>query len=207
MKAFNILHCGVGGQGVVMMANIIGLACARSGLKVNSGELHGLSQRSGSVIAHQRIGQDVYSPLIPYGEADVVMALEPMEALRYAYFLKNDGSVITNTNIIHPPIETQRLALKQIPAYVEYPAIIKTLEDAGFKVLEIDALALASQAGNPQAENVVLVGAISGSEGFPVPKEQMISAVRSSVPEKALEANLRAFDLGYSSVARLLQKI
>jgi indolepyruvate ferredoxin oxidoreductase beta subunit len=205
MKAFNILHCGVGGQGVVMMANIIGLACARSGLKVNSGELHGLSQRSGSVIAHQRIGEDVYSPLIPYGEADVVLSLEPMEALRYAYFLKDGGSVITNKNLIHPPIETQMLALKQIPSYVEYPAIIKTLVDAGFKVLEIDALAKASQAGNPQAENVVLVGAISSMEGFPVTKEEMISSVKSSVPEKAIDANLRAFELGYMS--RAVQKI
>ena len=205
MKAFNILHCGVGGQGVVMMANIIGLACGRSGLKVNSGELHGLSQRSGSVIAHQRIGEDVYSPLIPYGEADVILALEPMEALRYAYFLKDGGSVITNTNVIHPPIETQRLALKQIPAYIDYPAIIGALESAGIKVLGIDALAMARDAGNAQAENVVLVGALSSMKGFPVTKEEMVRSVKSSVPEKALEANLKAFELGYTSRAQ--QKI
>ena len=129
--SFNMIDCGVGGQGVVLMANIVGEACVKAGLRVISGELHGLSQRNGSVVAHQRIGEKAISPLVPYGEADVILALEPMEALRYLPFLKPGGLVITNSNIIHPPMETQRLARGEQDSYVQYKDVLDRIGSSG----------------------------------------------------------------------------
>ncbi|MGA1872076.1 MAG: indolepyruvate ferredoxin oxidoreductase subunit beta [Thermoplasmatota archaeon] len=197
--SFNMIDCGVGGQGVVLMANIVGEGCIKAGLRVISGELHGLSQRNGSVIAHQRIGETAISPLVPFGEADVILALEPMEALRYLHFLRPGGLVITNTNIIHPPTETQMLARKEKDAYVKYGDIIERIGSAGARIVEIDALDLAKEAGNPQTENVVMVGALAAVPDFPVGKEEMLEAVRENVPKKALDVNIRAFKLGYSA--------
>ncbi|MGA1793826.1 MAG: indolepyruvate ferredoxin oxidoreductase subunit beta [Thermoplasmatota archaeon] len=197
--SFNMIDCGVGGQGVVLMANIVGEACVRAGLRVISGELHGLSQRNGSVIAHQRIGETAISPLVPYGEADVILALEPMEALRYLYFLKPGGLVITNTNMIHPPTETQMLAKKKKERYVRYNEVIERIRSAGARTVEVNALDLAKDAGNPQTENVVMVGALAAVPDFPVGKEHMLEAVKDNVPSKALEVNIKAFELGFSS--------
>ena len=199
-NSFNMIDCGVGGQGVVLMANIVGDACIRAGLMVISGELHGLSQRSGSVIAHQRIGEHAVSPLVPYGEGDVILALEPMEALRYLYFLKPGGVVITNTNVIHPPIETQMLAKKEIEGYITYEQIMNKIKEGGARVFEIDALDLARRAGNAQTENVVLVGALAASPSFPVEKVHMLEAVKANVPPKAVDVNIKAFELGYNAL-------
>jgi indolepyruvate ferredoxin oxidoreductase beta subunit len=197
---FNMIDCGVGGQGVVLMANIVGEACARSGLNVVSGELHGLSQRGGSVIAHQRIGKDVMSPLVPYGQADVILSLEPMEALRYISFLKKGGLIITNTRMDHPPLETQLLARKEIDSYVTYEEVMERIRSSGARVVEIDAMDLAKKAGNPQTVNVVMVGALSASPDFPVDKDAMLEAVKENVPGKALDVNIEAFELGFGSI-------
>jgi indolepyruvate ferredoxin oxidoreductase beta subunit len=194
-----MIDCGVGGQGVVLMANIVGEACVGAGLRVISGELHGLSQRNGSVVAHQRIGEKAISPLVPYGEADVILALEPMEALRYLPFLKPGGMVITNSNIIHPPMETQRLAKGEQDSYVTYDDVMERIRSSGASIVEIDALNLANEAGNPQTENVVMVGALAASPAFPVDKDHMLVAVKETVPKKALEVNIKAFEMGYSS--------
>lgn len=197
---FNMIDCGVGGQGVVLMANIVGEACARSGLNVVSGELHGLSQRGGSVIAHQRIGNDVMSPLVPFGEADVILSLEPMEALRYISFLKEGGMVITNTKMDHPPLETQQVAKGEKRSYVTYEEVLERIRSTGAKVVEIDAMVLARKAGNPQTVNVVMVGALAASPNFPVGKEHMLEAVKDNVPKKALDVNIKAFEMGFDSL-------
>ncbi|MCO6040708.1 indolepyruvate ferredoxin oxidoreductase subunit beta [Thermococcus alcaliphilus] len=199
----NVIYCGVGGQGIVLMSNIVGEACARKGIHVVSGELHGLSQRSGSVIVHQRIDEGL-SPLIPYGEADVILALEPMEALRYIYFLKPGGVVITNTRLIHHPYETENFVKGKIDKYVTYDEIIENIKRAGAKLYEIDALNLAEEAGTALAQNVVLVGALTALPDFPIDKETMLEAVKASVPEKAVEANVKAFELGYGAMKELL---
>jgi indolepyruvate ferredoxin oxidoreductase beta subunit len=194
-----MIDCGVGGQGVVLMANIVGEACVKAGLRVISGELHGLSQRNGSVVAHQRIGEKAISPLVPYGEADVILALEPMEALRYLPFLKPGGLVITNSNMIHPPMETQRLAKGEQDSYVQYKDVLDRIGSSGASIVEIDALDLANEAGNPQTENVVMVGALAASPAFPVGKDHMLEAVKETVPKKALDVNIQAFESGYSA--------
>ncbi|MDG6226174.1 MAG: indolepyruvate oxidoreductase subunit beta [Candidatus Thermoplasmatota archaeon] len=205
--AFNVLYCGVGGQGVVLMANIIGRACASEGIKVISGELHGLSQRSGSVHVHQRMGDDVRSPLIPYGECDVVLALEPIEALRYAYFLKRGGTVVTSTVVIHPPAETSMIVRGEKERYMEYEDVSSALVSSGMIVYGIDPLSIAMEAGEPQAENVVMVGALCALEGSPVSKKAVFSAVADSVPAKTKEVNLRAFDMGYLELSKRLRKL
>lgn len=194
---FNIISCGVGGQGVVLMTNVVGEACVHSDRNVISGEMHGLSQRSGSVFIHQRIGKDAISPLIPFGEADVILALEPMEALRYLYYLRPGGTVITNTNIVHPPNESSDLVHKKSDRYVTYDEVIGVIRGAGATIIEIDALSLAHDAGNALTENVVMVGALSALDGFPVEKDVMLNAVRSIVPPKAVATNERAFENGY----------
>ncbi|WP_297435160.1 indolepyruvate ferredoxin oxidoreductase subunit beta [Thermococcus sp.] len=199
----NVIYCGVGGQGIVLMSNIVGEACARKGIHVVSGELHGLSQRSGSVIVHQRIGEGI-SPLIPYGEADVILALEPMEALRYIYFLKPGGTVITNTRLIHHPYETEGFVKGRTDKYVTYDEIVGRIKESGAKLYEIDALKLAEEAGTTLAQNVVLVGALSALPEFPIDRETMLEAVKASVPEKALEENIKAFELGYEAMKALL---
>ncbi len=199
-EIFNMIDCGVGGQGVVLMANIVGEACARSGLNVVSGELHGLSQRGGSVIAHQRIGNNVLSPLVPFGEADVILSLEPMEALRYISFLKEGGMVITNTRMDHPPLETQQVAKGEKGSYVTYEEVLDRIRSTDARVVEIDAMDLAKKAGNPQTVNVVMVGALAASPNFPVGKEHMLEAVKDNVPKKALDVNIKAFELGFHSL-------
>ncbi|MFW9951482.1 MAG: 2-oxoacid:acceptor oxidoreductase family protein, partial [Candidatus Thorarchaeota archaeon] len=93
---YNVMTCGVGGQGLMLLSNIIGLACAESNLSIRTAETHGLAQRSGSIYTHIRIGNDVYSPLIPYGEADVLLGMEAIETLRYIEFLKPNGITILN---------------------------------------------------------------------------------------------------------------
>lgn len=196
---FNIIACGVGGQGVVLMCNAVGEACALAGQKVISGEMHGLAQRSGSVFIHQRIGERALSPLVPYGEADVILALEPMEALRYLYYLVPGGLVITNTNMVHPPGETNAMATKQADKYVEYDNVMASIRKAGARIIEIDALKLANQAGNALTENVVMVGALAASKGFPVAKASVLEGVKAIVPPKAVAVNQAAFESGFKT--------
>ena len=196
---YSITHCGVGGQGIILMAHIIGEACAIQGLPVVAAEDHGLSQRSGSVMVHQRLGLQAPSPLVPDGEGDMILALEPIEALRYFYYLKPGGRVITSTNIIHPNNESQSLVMKQKTKYIQYKDIIKRMKDAGASVVEIDALGLAKKAGSARTENVVLVGSLTASPCFPVENAAMMEAVKRLVPPKAIEVNLKAFELGFDA--------
>ncbi len=200
MRPFGIIACGVGGQGIVRMCNVIGEACATSGVAVRTGELHGLAQRSGSVVIHQRIGERSISPLIPYGEADVILALEPMEALRHVNFLKPGGTVITETTLQHPPGETADLATGVKERYVSYAEVIGALRSVA-KVVELDALAMANEAGNAMTVNIVLVGALTALEGFPLGPGAVLDAVRSTVPASAVEVNERAFALGRQTMA------
>ena len=196
-ETFNLIACGVGGQGVVLMSNVVGEAASLSGQHAISGEMHGLSQRSGSVFIHQRLGAKAISPLIPYGEADVILALEPMEALRYLYYLKPGGLVITNTNLIHPPNETEDLVQKRRKRYIKYEEVLGAIREAGATIIEIDALGLAHKAGNALTVNVVMVGALSAAPGFPLDREKMLEAVLSTVPPKAVTVNKQAFDNGF----------
>jgi indolepyruvate ferredoxin oxidoreductase beta subunit len=176
---------------------VVGDACTRSGVKVVVGAQHGLAQRSGSISAHVRIG-DAYSPLIPYGTADVIIAMDAMEALRYVEFLKQGGIVIMNSRIMHPPLETAPIIKnrQEKGMYVTLEQVKEQLGKVAEKVIAIDAEKVAVEAGNPRTENIVLLGAASTLGGFPVKIESLKESIGRVVPKNAVEANMKAFDLG-----------
>lgn len=195
---FSLMMAGVGGQGLVLLSSIIGTAGAIAGVRVVTGEQHGLSQRSGSIQVHLRIGPGVRSPLIPVGSADALLSLEALEALRYIEYLKDGGVAVFNRRVMHPVTETAEL-LKDRNKPVRYMGVeevVRRFETITPHVLTLDALALASRAGNPLTENVVLLGAMSVLEAFPIQPGPLREAVERMVPKRAVDVNLRALELG-----------
>jgi indolepyruvate ferredoxin oxidoreductase beta subunit len=196
---FDLVICGVGGQGIVLCSNIIGLGCAKADLEARTGELHGLSQRSGTLYIHMRIGKDKISPLIPYGDADAIVSLEAMEALRYIEYLKDDSVIILNKRVIHPPIEVAQLSKEKRTDFITFDEIKDKLSAVTKNVAPLSALDLAKEAGNILTENVVFIGALSALKAFPLKAEVLKESVAESVPKKALDVNLKAFELGYKA--------
>jgi len=194
--SYNIFLCGVGGQGLVLLTNVIGSACAKSGLKAVTGEMYGLSQRSGSVFVHLRIGENAYSPLIPYGSADLLLSLEAIEGLRYLEFLKKDGVVLLNNRIVHPPIETSKLVMDKAAKYVTIEEIVARLQTWTSHIALVNALDLAKLAGNAIAENSVFLGCLYAIKAFPVEEKAIIESISEAVPKKTVEQNIKAFQLG-----------
>jgi indolepyruvate ferredoxin oxidoreductase beta subunit len=204
----NIFLCGVGGQGLVLMTTVIGNACAKSNKKVITGEMYGLSQRSGAVSVHLRIGEDAFSPLIGYGEADILVALEAIEALRYIEYLKRDGVVLMNKRIMHPPIETSKIIAKKGAKYITVNDVVSKLKNWTPNISVIDALKLARESGNVYTENTVFLGCLSALEVFPVEENYLKESISEAVPKKTIEQNLKAFELGkenaYNSLCTLV---
>jgi len=204
----NIFLCGVGGQGLVLMTTVIGNACAKSGQKVVTGEMYGLSQRSGAVSVHLRIGEDAFSPLIGYGDADILVALEAIEALRYVEYLRRDGVVLMNKRIMHQPIETSKLIAAKGTKYITVENIVSKLKDWTPNIAAIDALKLARESGNVNTENTVFLGCLSALNVFPVEENFIRESISEAVPPKTVEQNLKAFDLGkenaYNSLCTLV---
>ena len=182
MKNTNIIIVGVGGQGILLTSKILGYLALDMGENVKVSEVHGMSQRGGSVITHVRIGQDVHSPLVDPGEADFVLSFEKLEALRAEYFLKKDGVLISNTQEILP--------MPVIMGNTQYPHIDPKQE----KAVLLDALKLAEDAGSARAVNIVLLGVLSRFMDWP--REKWESAIEACVPAKTLEINLKAFRAG-----------
>lgn len=185
----SIMIVGVGGQGTLLASRILGSALLDCGYDVKVSEVHGMSQRGGSVVTYVRCGEEVASPIIEKGEADIILAFEQLEAARWLSFLKPDGKIIVNTQTIDP--------MPVVIGTTEYPdGVIDAVKAAGADVQAIDALALAVEAGTAKAVNVVLIGAMAKS--MPLDKEIWIKALKESVPAKFLELNLKAFELGYN---------
>jgi len=208
MKNYDILLAGVGGQGLMLLSAVMGEACTRKGLGVVVGAQHGLSQRSGSISAHVRIGS-AHSPLIPYGSADLIIAMEAMEVLRYVEYLKDGGYVVMNSRIMHPVTETGMLVQRRrenLP-YVTLEQLIGNLGKVTSNIIAVEANRLAEESGNPRTENMVLLGVASGLEGFPLEEEALKEAISRNVPERTIEANLKAFDLGVKEARRLKQPL
>ena len=199
---YNIMTCGVGGQGLMLVSNIIGLTCAEFGFKIRTAETHGLAQRSGSTYTHIRVSSDetIYSPLIPYGEADVLLSLEAIEALRNIEFLKRDGIIVLNDYIWHPVQSTFERVKNPEIKYISTSEITSQLEKITNKIYIIKAIDLANEAGNPLTSNVVLLGALAKTNDFPITLEQLKKIIPQVVPEKAIDANLKALTLGYESI-------
>jgi indolepyruvate ferredoxin oxidoreductase beta subunit len=184
--SFDLLIVGVGGQGVILAASVIGEACIIEGREVKAAETHGMAQRGGSVECHMRIDGH-HGPLIPPGGADLLMAFELLEALRYRHYLKPGGFLVAN-RLIQVPTSVYMQKL-------ETPTIEGTLgEIADLDPCILDADEKAVTAGSPLTQNMVMVGA--GSAHIPLKVESLEEAIRRSVPEKTIEMNLRAFRLG-----------
>jgi len=197
--SLNIFICGVGGQGLVLLTTVIGNACAKSGTKVITGEMYGLSQRSGAVSVHLRIGEDVFSPLIPYGEADIILSLEAIETLRYLEYLKKDGIVLMNKRLMHPPMETSKIIIEKGSKYVTLEDVVSKLRDWTQNIAVVDALKLARESGNVRTENTVFLGCLSALEAFQVDENNIRESISEAVPKKTVKQNLKAFDLGKKS--------
>ncbi len=178
---------GVGGQGSLLASKLLGRLLLTQGYDIKVSEVHGMSQRGGSVVTYVRFGDKVYSPVIDKGEADFIVSFELLEAARWTQFLKPGGKIITNTQTINP--------MPVIIGAAEYPENLqKSMTDAGLSVDALDALSLAEQAGSAKAVNLVLMGRLSNYFDFTL--EQWDRAIEESVPEKFLELNKRAFRLG-----------
>lgn len=186
MKTTNIMIVGVGGQGTLLASKLLGNVLLSAGYDVKLSEVHGMSQRGGSVVTYVRYGDKVYSPIVDQGEADYILSFEILEAARWISYLKQGGKLITNTQKTWPmPVITGAAA---------YPDnIVEKLSDKT-DVLAVDALKLAEEAGSPKAVNVVLIGVLSRM--MDIPEEAWLRAIDEVVPAKFLELNKKAFALG-----------
>lgn len=183
----DIVLAGVGGQGILSIATILGAAALRENLYIKQAEVHGMSQRGGSVVTYVRYGEKVYSPIIDKGEADIVLSFELLEAARWAEYLKEGGVLLTNTQKVNP--------MPVITGAAEYPkALEKKLAALPIRLDAMDALGLALRAGSARAVNLVLLGRLS--RYFHFTDEQWQDAIEKSVPAKFLELNKKAFALG-----------
>ncbi|AET67242.1 2-oxoacid:ferredoxin oxidoreductase, gamma subunit [Desulfosporosinus orientis DSM 765] len=186
-KIINVLLVGVGGQGTILASKILTHVALAQGYEVKMSEIHGMAQRGGSVVTQVRIGEDVYSPVIEAGEADIIVAFEQLEAYRWAHFLKKDGVLIVNTQKIVP--------LTVLTGAQTYPtSILEDLKGRVERYLELDGLKLATEAGNAKATNVVLMGVLSKYMDFQ--EESWQNALTEKIPAKLLELNKKAFALG-----------
>ena len=187
METKSIKIVGVGGQGSLLASRIIGNVLLSQGYDVKVSEVHGMSQRGGSVVTYVKYGDKVYSPVIEKGEADIIVSFELLEAARWVSYLKKNGHLITSTQTLDP--------MPVITGNAEYPAdIAEKIEALGIDIIAADALSLAEKAGNAKASNVVLMGVIASKMSFD--ENVWKDAIRTCVPEKFLELNLKAFDLG-----------
>jgi len=185
----NIMIVGVGGQGTLLASRILGNVAIIAGFDVKVSEVHGMSQRGGSVVTYVKYGEKVHSPIIDKGDADLILAFEELEAYRALPYLKKTGKMITNTQKINP--------MPVITGAQEYPQdIIKKLSSK-IQLIAVDALSLAQEAGNIKAVNVVLIGLLAKS--MDVEKQVWIEVLKETVPPKFLEVNLKAFELGYNT--------
>ncbi|GAB6062786.1 indolepyruvate oxidoreductase subunit beta [Deferrisoma palaeochoriense] len=187
MKTVNLLLSGVGGQGVILASAVLSKAALLQGLDIKQSEVHGMSQRGGSVVSHVRIGEKVHSPLVAEGGCDILLGFEPLEALRFAHWVRRDGTIVYTPDRVNPSTVSAGLA--------EYPDDVEErLKAYPVKLVRVESAALAEKAGNRKAANVVLVGAASRFLDFP--EEVWRKAVEESVPPKVREVNLEAFRLG-----------
>ncbi len=183
----NIMIVGVGGQGTLLASRILGNTVVNEGYDVKVSEVHGMSQRGGSVVTYVKYDDKVYSPIIDRGEADIILAFELLEAYRALPYLKKGGKMIVNTQQIDP--------MPVITGAMKYPENIADKLSDKIDVVTVDALKYATEAGNAKAVNVVLIGLMA--KNTDIAYEKWVETIKSSTPEKFLESNLKAFELGY----------
>lgn len=184
----NIMIVGVGGQGTLLTSRILGGITVAAGFDVKLSEVHGMAQRGGSVVTYVRYGENVAEPIVEVGQADVLIAFERLEALRYAHYLKKDGVMIINDQRIDP--------MPVVTGLAKYPEnIIEELSEK-HKVISVDAMDEAIKMGNSRVFNVIILGIAAKNMDFP--KEQWIEVIKNTVPPKTIDINVAAFEHGYN---------
>ena len=183
----NIMIVGVCGQGTLLTSRILGGITVEAGYDVKLSEVHGMAQRGGSVVTYVRYGEKVAEPIVEEGQADVLIAFERLEALRYAHFLKKDGVIIVNDQRIDP--------MPVVTGVAKYPdGIIEKLSKK-YRVVSVDAMDEAIKMGNSRVFNVIILGIAAKNMDFP--KEQWIEVIKKTVPPKTIDINVAAFEKGY----------
>jgi indolepyruvate ferredoxin oxidoreductase beta subunit len=190
---YDVVICGVGGQGAILASDILGRAAVAEGIAVQAAETHGMAQRGGSVENHVRIGS-AYGSLIPKRSADLMIALEPAEAVRYAHLMKDGAVIIVNTEPVYPFTVTTGKA-----KYPDISQMLKALSQS-FDVKAINATDIAAKTGNSQAANVVMIGA--ASHYIPLQEKTFKDCIAVLVPPKYLEINLKSFEAGKKSIQK-----
>ena len=187
METRNIMIVGVGGQGSLLASKLLGQLFLQEGFDVKVSEVHGMSQRGGSVVTYVRYGSKVYSPVIDKGEADLIISFELLEAARWLPYLKKGGKIITNIQQIDP--------MPVVTGAMQYPDdLLKKMLDLGVDVDAVDGLTIAREAGSPKAVNVVLLGRLS--RYFDFGEDVWMRSLEAVVPSRFLEMNVKAFRLG-----------
>ena len=197
MKEFNVVLAGVGGQGTLLAAEILGTAAVKEELNVRVSEIHGMAQRGGAVVSHVRIGERVLAPTVLEGNADVILGFEPLETLRNLKFASEKTLVLMSTERIQPT----ELSAKML----KYPSLEEIERKMGRftkSLILVETAELARKAGNVLTENIVLIGALAATGKMPVKDSCVLEALRELVPSKHLGVNLKAFKLGYDCVKK-----
>lgn len=188
METKNIMIVGVGGQGTLLTSRILGGITRKAGFDVKISEVHGMAQRGGSVVTYVRYGDRVAEPIVEEGQADVLIAFERLEALRYAHFLKKDGVMIVNDLRMDPmPVS---IGAAQYPEH-----IIEHLKEK-YNVISLDAQAIAKELGNARVFNTIIIGVAAKRMDFA--KEDWLKVIEETVPQKTIEINTKAFEAGYA---------
>ncbi len=190
MKTTSIMIVGVGGQGSLLASRLLGTLLTEQGNDVKVSEVHGMSQRGGSVVTYVRYGDKVYSPIVSEGECDYIISFEKLEAARYASCLRKGGKIIVNTQEIDP--------MPVIIGAAAYPEnVLEEMKKQGFDIADFDALTPAMEAGSAKSVNIVLMGCFAACMGLP--REKWDSALEKVIKPKFLEMNRKAFDLGWKA--------
>lgn len=201
MKRTNLEIVGVGGQGILTSSQVIGKAALEKGMDVYMSEVHGMAQRGGVVWTTVKIGEKVYSPLIGSGEADALLSFEPIEVYRALEKASKDTWIITNISPIVP--FTVSVGKEEYPDVDE---MFADLEERSDKLLKIDAEKLAKEAGAAITQNIVMIGALTATDVLPVSKEEIIASIERQVPEKFVDINKKAFELGYEEAKQQMNQ-
>ena len=186
----NIVFSGIGGQGIVVASDILCEAALFDGLDVAKAEVHGMAQRGGSIVAHVKIGENVLSPLIETGKADIILGFEMLEAARVLPMMKKNGTVIVNTKYIPPSTSIGSLS------DFNSDKILGIIKERAHKVFEVDGIGIAKKLGNTLVVNTILLGALSGIPENPVSKQSIEQAIAGRLKEKYVSLNLKAFKIG-----------
>jgi len=200
VKEFNILITGVGGQGVILISELLGNAAVNDGLNVRGSEVLGMAVRGGAVTSTIRIGSEVYGPLIPMGKCDILIGIEPSEALRNITYLSPSSLVILNMAKVVPT--SVFIGESSYPSLEE---IVGKLSEIASRVIRLNATQIAEEAGSTMAANIVLLGALFGTEQLPIKIETTKEQIRARFSAKLAPVNIKAFDLGYQACQQALK--